>query len=282
MSGTGTTLSRRTLCAVAAVAAVGWGCKPKVDEKKLRKIVREELDRALGQKDKEDRKAPRKTEPGTAARAGPSGTTRSSRDDPKRRRTERACRQIERLEKRIASLKERIAKYKKDKTRAPVQINRMERSLDRMNNLLKRIKGSLQQPCPPAGKTGVATGIPTARTGKDVSGEIKKIGSYKYQIPRSYFTGFMIRSSRLASGARIIPWLRDGALKGFRLYAIRPGSPWSLMGFQNGDIVMKVDGKEITSSEKMLSIFTGVATANQMKLEVVRRGKTISFTYIIK
>ena len=57
------------------------------------------------------------------------------------------------------------------------------------------------------------------------------------------------------AGARVVPSLRDGRPQGFKLYAIRPGSPLAIAGFQNADRVTHIAGVEVAARGADLEIF---------------------------
>lgn len=60
----------------------------------------------------------------------------------------------------------------------------------------------------------------------------------------------------VARAARIVPSVRDGKPHGFKLYAIRPGSIYVVLGLRNGDTITAVNGDDITTPDKALRIYT--------------------------
>jgi S1-C subfamily serine protease len=46
-----------------------------------------------------------------------------------------------------------------------------------------------------------------------------------------------------------VPAQRDGQVRGFKLYGIRPASPAKALQFKNGDMIVSVDGTALDSLE---------------------------------
>jgi len=88
--------------------------------------------------------------------------------------------------------------------------------------------------------------------------------------------------SCLAMQARIVPSFENGEANGFKLFAIRPGSIYSLMGLRNGDIVHKINGYDLTSPDKALEVYQKLRDAKEMKLDISRRGKNRTLNYKIE
>lgn len=86
----------------------------------------------------------------------------------------------------------------------------------------------------------------------------------------------------LARSARIVPSARNGQPNGFKLYAIRPGSLYSLIGMQNGDTIHAINGHAITTPDKALEVYTKVRTASHLTIAFSRRGQTSTHDYTIR
>ncbi len=54
-----------------------------------------------------------------------------------------------------------------------------------------------------------------------------------------------------------VPAGNTGALLGFRLTSVRPGSAWDRAGLRDGDLVIAVDGHDVTDLSRVLAAFTG-------------------------
>jgi general secretion pathway protein C len=116
----------------------------------------------------------------------------------------------------------------------------------------------------------------------DIAAGIKKIGPNKWEIKRSALNKVLGNTHMLARSARIVPSVRNGKPNGFKLYAIRPGSLYSLIGMQNGDTIHAINGHAITTPDKALAVYTQVRTASHLTIAFSRRGRTTTHDYTIR
>jgi len=125
--------------------------------------------------------------------------------------------------------------------------------------------------------------MPRAMHGLEgVAKGIQKIGEGKYEIRRSALNRILGNTTLLARSARIVPSVRNGKPNGFKLYAIRPGSLYSLLGMFNGDTINAINGHSITTPDKALEVYTKLRNASHLSIEFNRRGKPITHDYTIR
>jgi membrane-associated protease RseP (regulator of RpoE activity) len=74
---------------------------------------------------------------------------------------------------------------------------------------------------------------------------------------------------------RIAPAFVDGVAVGLKLFSIRPDSMYAKAGIENGDIVTRINGYDMSSPEKALDAYSAVKDACTLDIEVVRNGKTV-------
>ncbi len=121
-----------------------------------------------------------------------------------------------------------------------------------------------------------------SRFTKSIAEGVKKVGPGKYEIKRSALNKVLGNTTMLARSARIVPSVRNGKPNGFKLYAIRPGSVYSLIGMQNGDTIHAINGRAITTPDKALAVYTKVRTASHLTIAFTRRGKAVTHDYTIR
>jgi general secretion pathway protein C len=117
---------------------------------------------------------------------------------------------------------------------------------------------------------------------EEVQKGVRKLGANKWEIQRSALNKVLSNTTLLARSARIVPSLGNGKPNGFKLYAIRPGSIYSLIGMQNGDTIQAVNGRPMTTPDKALEVYTKVRNASHLTISFARRGKTQTHDYIIR
>ncbi|MBN2494028.1 MAG: general secretion pathway protein GspC [Deltaproteobacteria bacterium] len=111
---------------------------------------------------------------------------------------------------------------------------------------------------------------------------IKKTGEDRYTIERGEIDKTLSNLNSIAMQARIVPSFKNGEANGFKLFAIRPGSLYSKLGIQNGDIVHKINGYAINSPDKALEIYQKLKSARSIDVELTRRGQKKSLSYSIE
>ena len=76
---------------------------------------------------------------------------------------------------------------------------------------------------------------------------------------------------------RIVPYLKKGSAKGFKLLEIVPGSIVARVGLRNGDIIESVNGKPIQTPQDAFQLFTSLQAGKGISLVYKRnhRGKTV-------
>lgn len=111
---------------------------------------------------------------------------------------------------------------------------------------------------------------------------IKKVGEGEYLVDRSEIENTLSNLNKVATDARIVPSFKDGKGNGFKLFSIRPGSIYSRIGVQNGDIIQKINGFDMDSPEKALEVYQKLQDAEHVKIDLLRRGKSQSMEYTIR
>ncbi len=101
---------------------------------------------------------------------------------------------------------------------------------------------------------------------------ITKIDALHYEVPRSTTDRLLANPDAYALQARIVPSVRNGQPQGFKLYAITAGSLWAAIGLQNGDTLIAINGRELSTPDQALELYTKLKDAAQLQILVGRRG----------
>ena len=120
-------------------------------------------------------------------------------------------------------------------------------------------------------------------TSKTEVGEgIRKVGKDTWSIERNEIDKTLSNLNSIAMQARIVPSFKNGESNGFKLFAIRPGSLYSKLGIQNGDIIHKINGFPINSPDKALEVYQKLKNARSVEIDLTRRGKNQKLNYRIE
>jgi general secretion pathway protein C len=112
--------------------------------------------------------------------------------------------------------------------------------------------------------------------------DIRKVGENSYEVGQGEVDKALNNLSDLATQARVVPAFEGGKTIGFKLFSIRPGSLYSKIGLQNGDVITRINGYEINSPEKGLEIYGKLKDSKAVTVDMKRRGKPMTLDYNIK
>ena len=80
---------------------------------------------------------------------------------------------------------------------------------------------------------------------------------------------------------RVVPALTDGKPSGFKLYAIRPGSPLAAIGLENGDTLRAINDIPLTSLESALEIYRSLKQPDHFDLDILRKGEQVRIVVLV-
>ena len=82
-------------------------------------------------------------------------------------------------------------------------------------------------------------------------------------------------------GLRAGPYRLNGKIVGYRLIRVRPYNILYKMGARSGDIIKRVNGKALDSTEKLMQMWTSLKTESKITVDLERGGKVMTFDYSI-
>jgi general secretion pathway protein C len=110
---------------------------------------------------------------------------------------------------------------------------------------------------------------------------IRKLTDTRYEIDKAVIESSLSNLNTLATQARLVPSFKNGVANGFKLFQIQPGSLYSSIGIENGDVITRINGYEINSPDKALEIYQKLREASHVTLELDRAGQNIKKDYSI-
>jgi general secretion pathway protein C len=88
--------------------------------------------------------------------------------------------------------------------------------------------------------------------------------------------------NQLLTQVRIRPYFSSGKPDGFMVSNIKQGSIFQKMGLRSGDVIRGVNDRPITSADDMLGLYRGLQSGSEINLNIKRRGKEETLTYVFK
>ena len=139
-----------------------------------------------------------------------------------------------------------------------------------------RIEGSLRDAWlatrrPASPPPGVLAAPPDV-SGLDVSGIVRRDATH-VEMPRSLLDQLIADPMDIARSARLVPAFRAGQPIGYRVFAIRPGSPFAALGLVNGDQVLAVNGEPLTDPDQLRAVITRARSSGLVRLALERNGQ---------
>jgi general secretion pathway protein C len=129
-----------------------------------------------------------------------------------------------------------------------------------------------------SGSNGTAPAGAPAAAGE----RIRKTSDSKFLIDRRELEQTVANINEVFTQARAVPFFQDGKTVGFRVFAIKPGSVFEKIGLQNGDVVNRVNGVELTDPTKAISLFTELQNEGHIAVDLQRNKQAKSFSYEIR
>ncbi len=112
--------------------------------------------------------------------------------------------------------------------------------------------------------------------------DVRQEGSNRYVISREEVERSTQNLGKLMTEARLVPNLEGGKINGYKIFAIKPDSLYTKIGLQNGDIIYKVNGIDISDPEKAFQLFQQLKNERYFQVEIVRNNQRQTLTYQVQ
>ncbi len=136
-------------------------------------------------------------------------------------------------------------------------------------------------PVPAAGRAPGAP-VPPGAGGEGPPLRVTKMGENSYSLDESSVSQLTGNINQYMTQVRLIPYFEGNKSAGYRLAALRPGSAFEQLGFRGGDIIQQVNSVDLSSPEKMYTIFQNLKDEKHVTVNIVRQGQKSTITYEIR
>lgn len=82
-------------------------------------------------------------------------------------------------------------------------------------------------------------------------------------------------------GLRAGPHRIDGRIVGYKLFRVQPSSMLHRLGARNGDIVMRVNGHPVDSTEKLYQMWQSIQGESRITVDLERGGRLVNYEFTI-
>lgn len=112
--------------------------------------------------------------------------------------------------------------------------------------------------------------------------DVRQEGANRYVISKDEVERSTQNLGKLMTEARLVPNLEGGKINGYKIFAIKPDSLYTKIGLQNGDIIYKVNGIDISDPERAFQLFQQLKNERYFQVEVVRNNQRQTLTYQVQ
>ncbi|MDY6969673.1 MAG: PDZ domain-containing protein [Spirochaetota bacterium] len=82
-------------------------------------------------------------------------------------------------------------------------------------------------------------------------------------------------------GLRAGPYRVNGKIEGYKLFRVRPNNILYKLGAKSGDIIKRINGHPLDSTEKLVSMWSTLKDESKITIDLERRGKLQTFDFNI-
>ncbi|HWI41931.1 MAG TPA: type II secretion system protein N, partial [Verrucomicrobiae bacterium] len=107
-------------------------------------------------------------------------------------------------------------------------------------------------------------------------------GSGSYVIDQRALNAALDNIGQAMTDARLMPYMKDGKVEGFRASEVKPQGIFGMVGLKNGDILLRLNDFPIDSPERAIQSLASLKGQSRLKLDMIRDGQPVSFTYDIR
>ncbi|MBI5055927.1 MAG: PDZ domain-containing protein [Nitrospirae bacterium] len=110
----------------------------------------------------------------------------------------------------------------------------------------------------------------------------KKVGEKEYILDSRRVQQSLENPEKILTEARLLPNIKDGKQSGFKISEVVPGGIYQSLGLRNGDILLRINGLEISNAEVAMQAMTALKGMNSVNLDIIRNDQNMSMTYRIR
>jgi len=125
-----------------------------------------------------------------------------------------------------------------------------------------------------------AAGTPAQPPDGDI--RVNRLGDNRYSIDEAGVAQLTGNINQFMTQVRLIPYFEGDKSAGYRIAAIRPGTTFDRLGFQGGDVLQQVNGLDLSSPEKLYTIFQNLKDEKKVAVNILRQGQKSTLTYEIR
>ncbi len=147
-----------------------------------------------------------------------------------------------------------------------------------------KTRASLSPPTASAPRSAPRAAPQAPGTSSPPAGDIRveRLGDNRFSIDEAGVAQLTTNINQYMTQVRLIPFFEGDKSAGYRIAAIRPGTTFEHLGFQGGDVLQQVNGLDVSSPEKLYTIFQNLKDEKKVSVNILRQGQKNTLTYEIR
>jgi general secretion pathway protein C len=115
-----------------------------------------------------------------------------------------------------------------------------------------------------------------------IAGPVQSVGKGEYIIDQKAAMVTLDNPAQIMTDAKLIPNMVKGKPDGFILQEIRKNGVYDNLGMKNGDILLRINGSNISNPENALQTFMALKGMDKVQLDIIRDGNRMTLNYQIR
>jgi len=111
---------------------------------------------------------------------------------------------------------------------------------------------------------------------------VERLADNRFSIDEAGVAALTTNINQYMTQVRLIPFFEGNKSAGYRIAAIRPGTTFEQLGFQGGDVLQQVNGLDVSTPEKLYTIFQNLKDEKKVSVNILRQGQKNTLTYEIR
>lgn len=118
---------------------------------------------------------------------------------------------------------------------------------------------------------------------KDTAGSegVEQAGDNKFVIDRGEVESALANLDDLFRQVRAVPAYKDGKSSGLKLLSVKGDSLFAKLGLKRGDVLEQINGQDL-DIQRGLELFNSLKSESHIALNLLRRGKKLTFDYEVR
>ncbi len=126
---------------------------------------------------------------------------------------------------------------------------------------------------------GAVQGTPHRARGAAV---FEKMSDGRWLVDRNALPATSADLNRTLKEARAVPFRKHGKSAGVKLTRISPGSIYEKLGFQKGDVIMRVNARKLDDPARFFRLYQELRLRRTIFIDLDRNGQQLTFTYEVR